>query len=457
LSTLSHTFTRKAWKALGGHPAAADRVVFINAGGVPSAFPVADFASAAYATAALSVAELLRHRAVGEVSVTVDRRLASIWFWASIRPIGWKPRAVRDPVTGDYQARDGWIRLHANAAHHRAAAEHVLGVQGDKDAVASAVAGWSKGELEAAIIEAGGCAAEMRTQKEWAVHPQGVAVAVEPLVSITTMEAGGIPDWPVPPDRPLTGLCVLDLTRVLAGPIASRFLASYGANVLRIDPPDWDEPGVVPEVSLGKKCARLDLRRETGRACFTELLASADILLHGYRPGALERLGFGTEKRRGLAPGLIDVCLSAYGWSGPWAGRRGFDSLVQMSSGIAETGMNWRHSEKPVPLPYQALDHATGYLMAAAAIRGITQRLQFGNGTAARLSLARTAKFLTNEKAYQEEPPFAPETEADRSPAIEVTEWGNAQRVIAPVAVSGAEMRWDRPACSLGSAKPSWR
>ena len=189
----------------------------------------------------------------------------------------------------------------------------------------------------------------MRTQEEWKAHPQGVAVAAEPLVSATASVVGLIPDWPVPPERPLAGLCVLDLTRVLAGPVASRFLAGYGANVLRIDPPDWDEPGVVPEVTLGKRCARLDLRQTSDKDIFTALLANADILLHGYRPGALDRLGFGAEKRRSLAPGLIDVCLDAYGWSGPWAARRGFDSLVQMTTGIAATGMRWRHAERPVP------------------------------------------------------------------------------------------------------------
>ena len=137
---------------------------------------------------------------------------------------------------------------------------------------------------------------------------------------------------------------------------------------------------MVPEVTLGKRCARLDLRRAEDRATFEALLSEADILLHGYRPSALDRLGFDPGTRRGLSPGLIDVCLCAYGWSGPWAARRGFDSLVQMSTGIADAGMRWRNADKPVPLPVQALDHATGYLMAAVAIRGVSQRLVQGNG-----------------------------------------------------------------------------
>ena len=153
---------------------------------------------------------------------------------------------------------------------------------------------------------------------------------------------------------------------------------------------------VIPEVTLGKRCARLDLEDGAGREQFEVLLSQADILMHGYRPGALDRLGYDQATRRSISPGLIDISLSAYGWSGPWATRRGFDSLVQMSVGIAETGMHWQRSTKPVPLPVQALDHATGYFMAATAIRAVTRRLEEGFGTEARLSLARTAKLLTD-------------------------------------------------------------
>jgi crotonobetainyl-CoA:carnitine CoA-transferase CaiB-like acyl-CoA transferase len=322
--------------------------------------------------------------------------------------------------------------------------------------VARAVARWSKNELESAIVDAGGCAAEMRSTAEWSVHPQGLAITAEPLAHVTTTGAGTLPDWLIPAARPLEGLRVLDLTRVLAGPVASRFLAGYGAEVLRIDPPSWDEPGVVPEMTLGKRCARLDLHQAKDRATFEALLSKADVFLHGYRPGALDRLGFDAGRRRSLSPGLIDVCLDAYGWSGPWATRRGFDSLVQMSTGIADAGIRRRHSEMPVPLPVQALDHATGYLMAATTIRAITRRLMRGSGTEARLSLARTATMLIDHQTSNEEPSLALETEADRSAAVETTEWGSARRVIPPVEIDGVTMRWDHPARSLGSEPPRW-
>ncbi len=306
-------------------------------------------------------------------------------------------------------------------------------------------------------MEAGGCAAEMRSLAQWQEHPQGRAVSSEPLVHLTMLYPVPTRSWAVSATRPLQGLRVLDLTRVLAGPVASRFLAGYGADVLRIDPPDWDEPPVVPEVTLGKRCARLDLHDLEARATFEGLLSSADVLLHGYRPGALDRLGYDAATRRRLSPGLIDVTLDAYGWSGPWAMRRGFDSLVQMSAGIADHGMKRAGADKPTPLPVQALDHATGYLMAATAVRGVTARLTRGNGSTARLSLARTAKLVVDHPEQTEAPaPFAPETDYDRSPRVEHTDWGEARRLAPPVQIANTPMHWDFPARRLGSALPRW-
>jgi crotonobetainyl-CoA:carnitine CoA-transferase CaiB-like acyl-CoA transferase len=224
---------------------------------------------------------------------------------------------------------------------------------------------------------------------------------------------------------------------------------------LRIDSPTWNEPGVVPEMTLGKRCARLNLHDSADRAVFESLLKDADILLHGYRADALENLGFGVERRRQLAPGLIDVALNAYGWSGPWQNRRGFDSLVQMSSGIAEAGQRWQQADKPTPLPVQALDHATGYLMAASAIRLLTERLANGRAGSARLSLARTAKLLI-ESAPGTTEALRAEDEQDQVVSVEQTPWGPAHRLQVPVKISGTPIQWALPATELGSHHPQW-
>jgi CoA-transferase family III len=447
------------WSALGADRSGLEAIQVLGSGALPSTFAVTDFATAAVTAAAAAAREITRSlcNAGSLPAMTVDRRLCSLWFGLAIRPLGWTVPAVRDPVTGDYRTRDGWIRIHANAPRHRAAAHRVLGRGGDEPSVARAVAGWTGGELESAIVTAGGCAAQMRSCEEWRAHPQGIAVASEPLIHFERT-----PDAPLPArgrvaaDRPLAGIRVLDLTRVLAGPIATRFLAGYGAEVLRLDPPDWDEPGVVPEVTLGKRCARLDLRAAADRARFEALLRGADILIHGYRPGALAALGYDEQTRQALAPGLIDVSLDAYGWSGPWAQRRGFDSLVQMSAGIAAAGMEWRDADEPMPLPVQALDHATGYLLAAAALRGLGRRLGGGGGCRARLSLARTGQALIDGGTQRDEPPLEPECESDIDPGLEITSWGPARRLQPPVTIEGTPMYWTRPATALGSAAADW-
>ncbi|MBI0538137.1 acyl-CoA transferase [Roseomonas sp. KE2513] len=437
-------------------PATAGRLRVNGEEILPSCFAVTDLAVAAIGAAGLATAELLRLSGNSPPPVAVDRRLASAWFLRSLAPQGWTLPEPWDPIAGDYRAANGWIRLHTNAPHHRAAALSVLGCGGDRDAVAGAVTRRAKDELEAAILQAGGCAAAMRSIADWQHHAQGRAVIAEPLITWQRGGQGPGRRWRPEPSRPLAGIKVLDLTRVLAGPVATRFLAGLGADVLRIDPPDWNEPAVVPDVTLGKRCARLDLREPGDRRTFEALLAEADMMVHGYRPGALERLGYDTARRRALNASLIDVSLCAYGWSGPWAGRRGFDSLVQMSSGIAEAGMQWKAADRPVPLPVQALDHATGYLMAAAAIRGLAQRMDKGGAVSARLSLARTAALLGGSSDAA--PAIAPggPRDADYAPGIERTPWGPARRLRSPVLIGSLIPHWDRPASELGAVEASW-
>jgi crotonobetainyl-CoA:carnitine CoA-transferase CaiB-like acyl-CoA transferase len=447
-------FMRRIWDALDLPASSLGRLRIEGSDVLPSAFPVTELAAATVGAAALAVADLAG--LVGAApTVAVDRRLASLWFGRSIRPLGWELPPAWDAIAGDYRAADGWIRLHTNAPQHRAAAVHVLGCKDERGAVAGAVAAWPADALEQAVVAAGGCAAAMRTMQEWANHPQGRAVAAEPLIAFTGTAAPPL-TWRPSPGRPLDGLKVLDLTRVLAGPVATRFLAGCGADVLRIDPPGWDEPAVVPDVTLGKRCARLDLHAAADRETFERLLAQADVLVHGYRPGALDALGYGEARRRTIRPALIDVALDAYGWSGPWQDRRGFDSLVQMSAGIAAAGMAWQRADRPAPLPVQALDHATGYLMAAAVVRGLIDGLRGNGATTARLSLARTTLLLGKPDAGGSAAAFMPAADADDAPGEEATSWGPARRLLAPAVIGGAALRWDRGASQLGSAVASF-
>lgn len=431
-----------------------------GSGRLPAAFDVTGLAVSAMARAAAAVARLAVHHGAAPPEISIDRGWASLWFGLSFIPVGWELPPVWDAVAGDYPCSDSWIRLHTNAPHHRAAALKVLGLGAgaDRETVASAVEQWNGEDLEAAIVAANGCAAVMRSQAQWLAHPQGRAVAAEPLVQWgSRRSANDVGPWryfrPTGARRPLEGVRVLDLTRVVAGPVATRFLAMYGAEVLRIDPPDWEEPALEPEMTVGKHCARLDIKSPEGLAALQELLAGADIFIHGYRPDALEKLGLSESELARRHPDLVNVALDAYGWSGPWANRRGFDSLVQMSCGITHAGMAHFGSDQPHPLPVQALDHATGYLCAAAAIEAWCERLH-GTVRNARLSLARTAVELLRTG-----PSDSGAVLPVLDPAMLVPEstlWGPGLRLPPAVQISGLVADTKVEAQGYGSAPPVW-
>lgn len=435
-----------------------------------AAYPVSAFAAEAVGEFALAVAEL-----VGAPTATVDAALARAWFTEAVRlrepgPSPW------NPLSTDYRAADGWVRLHMNAPAHRAAALGVLGlgdgdnaadvagaVTGpDRDAVAAAARAWRALDLEEAVMAAGGCAGALRSVGEWAAHPQGIATAAQPLV-VSTPTTRTDAAWPTGTrDRPLAGVRVLDLTRVIAGPVATRALALLGADVLRVDPPDWDEPGVTHDTTLGKRCARLDAHDVEGASTLAALLAEAHVLVHGLRPGALDSLGLDADTRRAIAPGLVEVQLSAYGPTGPWADRRGFDSVVQLVTGIADARSDVDPVAAPHALPVQALDHATGWFAAAAAVRGIAHARATREGSAHHLSLARTSLELQRRRDARPAPaahvtpapPAAPTPELPTHPMQ--SPFGTVDVLAAPFTVDGVRAEALTPPRPLGSDPADW-
>lgn len=446
---------QQLWQGLRNTETSLPPVAFNGNNAFSSAFPVTELASTSLALAMQAAADLTGNTHLLEV----DSRLASRWFQHSFYPVNRERPVLWDEFSGDYATQDGWIRLHTNAPRHRAAMEKVLGVHHDRMALSDTVATWKKTALETAVIDAGGCAAEMRSLTAWQQHPQGQSVQREALIEQTLQPEAPAPAWGLPLHRPLLGVRVLDLTRIIAGPVATRFLAGLGAEVLRLDPPDWEEPTLAEEITLGKRCARVDLNRAEGRALFESLLSKADVLVHGYRADALSARGYDQTRLQQLSPGLVDVSLNAYGWTGPWRNRRGFDSLVQMSCGIAESGRLWKKSDSPSPLPVQALDHATGYMMAAAVLEGMRQRMLHNIGFTARLSLARTACLLTDNpypERVQPEGIGAPQAH-DMRADTEITPWGIGCRLRSPVWLAETPLTWSRPASPLGSAEPVWQ
>lgn len=413
-------------------------------GHLPAHYAVSDFAEATVGLAGVALSRL------GAGEVVVDRRRASLWFDMTLRPDGWEGPSIWDAIAGNYRCKDGWIRLHTNAPHHRDAALSVLKTPLERDAVARAVLEWRGAELEDAIVAANGCAAEMRGPEAWAAHPQGRAISGEPLVQWDVL---GRCD--AKPLSDLRGVKVLDLTRVLAGPVATRFLAGFGANVLRIDPPSWNEPSVEMEVTLGKHCGGLDLKCAGDLAKLKTLMAQADVFVHGYRANALERLGLGDDVRRAINPNMVDVRLNAYGWNGPWSRRRGFDSLVQMSCGIAAHGMMQESADVPRPLPVQALDHGTGYLMAACVLEGLARRSK-DEVVSAKVSLARTAQCLMQHVCPLDSNGAITLCDGDFGQIPEHTSWGPAHRVKAPVQIAKRIPEWSMPAGHVRRHPAAW-
>ncbi|WP_443044855.1 CoA transferase [Streptomyces sp. NBC_00343] len=396
------TDIKMAWAALGGDPALVSRVSTVaRQRALEARLPVRELARACVGACALAAAELGARRAgLAEVPrVRVDDGAVATAFVSERHllvdgraPVGFAP------LSRFWRTADGWVRTHANYPHHRARLLDALKLPGDASVedVAEALAERSAPEVEETVYGAGGLAVALRTAEEWAAHAQGVAVARRPLVErerLGTARARVLPPLDGDPVLPAAGLRVLDLTRVIAGPIATRTLALLGADVLRVDAPQLPEdPDAHADTGFGKRSTRLDLGLAADRHAFEELLARADVVVTGYRPGALDRFGLSPEALADRRPGVIVAQLSAWGAYGPWGDRRGFDSLVQVATGIAAIEGSPEH---PGALPAQALDHGTGYLLAGAVLRALTEQAEQGYGITLRLALARTAAWLT--------------------------------------------------------------
>jgi crotonobetainyl-CoA:carnitine CoA-transferase CaiB-like acyl-CoA transferase len=447
------------WAALGGSADYDDLVTFGNGDVLPGPFAVSHVGAASFGAVGAAVADLVSTVTGKAPPVHVDRTLASVWLAYWSEPVGWDRGTPWHDVSTDYAASDGrWVRLQANYDHLRRAAARALGAAEDREAFARAISALTADEAERVIVERGGAAAASRTMQEWAAHPQGKAAAAEPLID-TVYGEGADAGWTPTPERPLAGIRVLDVTRVLAGPTGTRTLAGYGAEVLRIDPPGFLEPGGQNsggDLTLGKRCVYLDLRTPAGRDTFLTLLSEADILVHGLRQGALDGLGLGADVRRDAAPGHIEVTLDAYGWTGPWQGRRGFDTLVQTSAGFSTEIMRRDGLPAPKLLPSQVLDFATGYLIAAAAIRGLAERARTGRWSTWRLALARTGALLLNAGEAPQEVALGSPEDHWYEDLVYSFPRGPVRRLAWPTTVESAPLFWERAGDPYGTATPVW-
>lgn len=438
--------TAHAWNALGG---AADLVEHVAYTGMPQlggTLPARELARASVGVCSLAAAELLAVRTGRDLpAVRVDEGSVAVAF-ASERHLrvdgGQIPLFA--PLSRFWPAADGWVRTHANYPHHRARLLAALEVPEDADPVdrvGAAVRERRALDVQETVYAAGGLAV--------AVVPPGTLD--EPLVTRTTV---GTVTVPLPPAAlPAEGVRVLDLTRVLAGPVATRTLALLGADVLRVDAP-WlpEDRGTHVDTGFGKRTTQLDLADAGDRAAFDGLLDTADVVVTGYRPGALGRHGLGADDLIARRPELVVAELCAWGWDGPWATRRGFDSLVQAGTGISV--VEGSDDGRPGALPVQALDHGTGYLLAAAVLRALTARAVTGGGQHVRLSLAGTATWLYGIAPLPA--PGGPPEAPDRWLAETDSPYGRLRHALSPIGVAGVPSDWTRPPRPWGTDEPRW-
>ncbi|MEW6449749.1 MAG: CoA transferase [Pseudomonadota bacterium] len=447
---------------LAGQPAEA--LDFIELTGaeapLPSSFAIGTAAQASIAASALAANELWRLRTGHRQHISVAMRDAAIEFRSEryMRVDGKPVGESWDKIAGLYRSGDGrFVRIHTNFPHHRDGMLKLLGCDYDRASVQKALDGWDAEKFETAAAEAGLVATATRSFAEWDAHPQGRAVASLPPFTIERI--GDAPAQPLPNGpRPLSGVRVLDLTRVVAGPVCGRTLAAHGADVMLVTGPHLPSiPPLVVDTGRGKLSTSIDLRNAQGRETLATLLRNADIFLQGYRPGAIAGHGFSPEHAARLRPGIVYVTLSAYSHTGPWSNRRGFDSLVQNANGLNIAEAEAFGTAQPKPLPAQALDHASGYLLAFGAMTALARRATEGGSWHVRVSLAQTGQWLRGLGRIDGVKAHDPEL-ADVADRIEesASGFGKLTAVRHAAVMSETPPRWERPAVPLGTHKPVW-
>jgi crotonobetainyl-CoA:carnitine CoA-transferase CaiB-like acyl-CoA transferase len=450
------------WTLAGGDRAALAAVTLTGEEPqLPSSFCVSAAAQASIAATGLAAARIWKLRSGEEQEVAVDMRHAVVECRSEryLRVDGQPAPPAWDAIAGVYKTRDHrFVRLHTNFPHHRDAVCRVLGCRAERDDVQAALMKWDTESFETAAYAADGVVAMMRSHDEWSALPQAKVLAALPVIEIEKIGDAAPKPWSGG-GRPLAGLRALDLSRVLAGPVAGRTWAAHGADVLLISGPELPAiPWLTIDTGRGKLSAFVELKHEEGRAKLRELLAQADIFSQGYRPRALADLGFSPQDAARINPGIVFVSLSAYGHTGPWADRRGFDSLVQTATGFNHAEGQAAGVDGPKELPAQILDHVTGYLMAFGAMMAKARQSREGGSWHVRVSLAQTGRWIwnlgrvadglaTEELKGEAIKPFSEEAQSG---------FGRLQQIRHSAQLSKTPAFWSRPAMPLGSHPPQW-
>lgn len=424
---------------------------------LPTPYRIGEAGATALAALGVAVARFGELRGLPPQSVAVEARQAALSLRSAryLRINGDPLPPPWDALSGFYPVRDGWISIHCNFPNHRDAALNVLHALPERRPAEEKAAEWVGEALEDAIHGAGGCAGFVRSAQEWLRHPQARAVAEQPLVEIIRIGEWP-PEKPRTATRPLAGIRVLDLTRVLAGPTCAKCLAEHGADVLKISAEHLPDSGLVEmDTGIGKLSARLDLRTAEGAYLLKSLVKQADVFSQSYRPGALAARGFSPEALAALRPGIVCVSLSAWGESGPWRARRGFDSIVQAVSGMAHASGD---GKAPKLMPVSAIDYVSGYLMAYGTAVALERRAREGGSWLVRVALARVGRWIADHGTIAASGVEADALEAELAGyCAEMDSPIGRLRYLAPVIrLSRTPGHWSRPPVALGTHRAEW-
>ncbi len=428
---------------------------------LPSSFLIGTAAQASIAAATLAASQLwqLRNNQSQRASVDMHHAVAEFRSERYLQVDGKPAPELWDAIAGNYQTRDKrWVRLHTNFPAHRDGMLALLNCAHTRDDVQKALLTWDAADIEDAANARGLLATMMRSRKEWRNHAQGQAVGAIPPFTIEKI--GEAPARPLKPSaRPLAGIRILDLTRVIAGPVCGRTLAAHGAEVMRISAEHL--PFMAPLVidnGRGKVSAFLDLRDTQDKAKLAGLVRQSDVFVQGYRPGTIASRGFSLENLTKLRPGIITASLSAYGTRGPWANRRGFDSLVQMATGINVEEAAAAGMDGPKTLPCQALDHAAGFILSFAIMIALHRRATIGGSWHVATSLAQAGRWIENLGRLEDGFNCPDQDRDDIAEFLEITPSGFGE--LSAVKPSGILEKspafWEKPSMPLGSNPPRW-
>ncbi len=425
---------------------------------IASRLAVGEAAAVAIAACGAAATALRRQRTGVSQDVRVDVRAAaaSLLGFAYLRVAGKGIARINDsnPTVALYECADGrWIHLHGGFPNLRRGTLDVLGCGADTASIAAAVRSRRSDELEDALAERGMCGAIARTAEEWASHPQGQALAE--LAAVEVIKVGEQPPRPLTSERrPLGGVRVLDLTRVLAGPACGRMLAEHGADVLHIASPSLPTIELFDiETGHGKRSAYVDLDDAADAERLRRLVERADVFVDGYRHGALARHGFGTEDVVAMRPGIVHVAINCYGHVGPWRDRPGWEQLAQSATGMAAAQ---GAPGSPRLVPAAACDYTTGYLAAYGAMIALTRRAREGGSWLVRASLCQTAMWIGRLGAGCDPSAATGVGEVSDLLMTTATPFGEVTHLRPAAQLSATPGRWELPTVPLGTDEAVW-